>query len=383
MTDVIVAIEVMGVVVLLITLYGLVFESRIRDLKNKLFIACIAVTQVALVADIISWHYDGRQELLLLQITNWLAMAMALFIMLLFILYLRETINGKRSALGMRPLSVWAVYVPAVINALAVIFFTYQYVTGGIYTVKEGLFIPAEWYSLTFCITGVSMLYEMILIMSNLNTLGRHDAIALTMYVLIPAASAVVEMLDTDLSLSLTAVAVAELLLYVTLQAGRVQELHARGRALGEMANTDALTGLQNRRAFIMALERMSREEVLGVAFCDLNRLKATNDTQGHKAGDELIQRFAGLMNEHFSPDSLFRISGDEFVIMVPQVDRLSFSQRMVALNRANEEQDFLGSIGWTYGEGRQALQLVNVAEAAMYREKEIFHANHPEFDRR
>ena len=384
MTDVIVAIEAMGVIVLLITLYGLVFESRIRDRKNKLFIACIVITQIALVSDIVSWHYDGVPELLpLLKISNLLAMVLGLFIMLMFIFYLREIVNGKRRVRGMKMLSAWAVHIPAVINVLAAVFFTYQYFTGGVYVIEGGLFIPSDWYSLTFFITGISMVYEMILILGNLKTLGRHDGIALSLYVLIPAAAAMVEMLNTELSLSLTAVAVAELLLYVTLQAGRMQELHVQGRVLGELVNTDSLTGLQNRRAYDLALERMSREEVLGVAFCDLNRLKFINDTQGHKAGDDLIREFAKLMRAHFSPDSLFRISGDEFVIIVPRLDKLSFSQRMMTLNNANEERDYLGSIGSAYGEGERVLQLVNAAEAAMYKEKELFHATHPEYDRK
>jgi diguanylate cyclase (GGDEF)-like protein len=100
---------------------------------------------------------------------------------------------------------------------------------------------------------------------------------------------------------------------------------------LAFMAYHDALTGLPNRVTFNNRLARdlaraKRRNEVVAVVFLDLDRFKDVNDTLGHDAGDRLLvdvaERLRGLMRE---TDTLARISGDEFCIILPdQRDELS-----------------------------------------------------------
>ena len=71
----------------------------------------------------------------------------------------------------------------------------------------------------------------------------------------------------------------------------------------------DPLTGVLNRRAF---------EEVQpdAIALVDLDSLKWVNDTHGHRAGDQSLQGLAGRLVLAFGPDAVFRIAGDEFVVV-------------------------------------------------------------------
>lgn len=71
----------------------------------------------------------------------------------------------------------------------------------------------------------------------------------------------------------------------------------------------DPLTGVLNRRAF---------EEVPpdAIALVDLDSLKWVNDTHGHRAGDQALQELAGRLVLAFGPDAVFRIAGDEFVVV-------------------------------------------------------------------
>ncbi len=110
-----------------------------------------------------------------------------------------------------------------------------------------------------------------------------------------------------------------------------VQEITARKKMEEEirhLANHDALTGLPNRRLFIelIALEKaQSRRHgtKLGVFFLDLDRFKIINDTLGHEAGDELLKEVAsGLRTTVRSSDTVARIGGDEFNIIVPDIAR-------------------------------------------------------------
>jgi diguanylate cyclase (GGDEF)-like protein len=93
-------------------------------------------------------------------------------------------------------------------------------------------------------------------------------------------------------------------------------------------AETDALTGLPNRRAFLAVAERLaarSRRDrrPLAVAAFDLDRFKQVNDTYGHALGDRTLQVFAEVARESLRPgDLVSRIGGEEFAAVFPGADR-------------------------------------------------------------
>lgn len=98
----------------------------------------------------------------------------------------------------------------------------------------------------------------------------------------------------------------------------RVQELIDE---LKDEANTDALTGLFNKRHLESVLENQSLSVLdsgcLGVAYLDLNGFKLINDTFGHDIGDQLLVEIsARLKGELRSSDICFRVGGDEFLVL-------------------------------------------------------------------
>jgi diguanylate cyclase (GGDEF)-like protein len=94
------------------------------------------------------------------------------------------------------------------------------------------------------------------------------------------------------------------------------------------VALIDPLTGVGNRRALEEQLNQhvaraVRHERPLSVVTVDLDGLKRLNDTQGHAAGDEAIRQLAiGLRGVLRASDTVFRIGGDEFVIVLPETDR-------------------------------------------------------------
>lgn len=88
-----------------------------------------------------------------------------------------------------------------------------------------------------------------------------------------------------------------------------------------ELALTDPLTGLPNRRALFAWLDPKTVHSGLTVFFIDLDGLKATNDLHGHDAGDRMLLEAAARLSRCIRPgDLLARIGGDEFIVIAPQV---------------------------------------------------------------
>lgn len=102
-----------------------------------------------------------------------------------------------------------------------------------------------------------------------------------------------------------------------------ISRLRAAQDALAELAHFDGLTGLPNRRAFDLALERewvlTSRDGIDSyVVVADLDRFKQLNDRHGHAAGDEALRQVAtALRNSVRDTDVVARIGGDEFALIL------------------------------------------------------------------
>ncbi|GAA4728370.1 hypothetical protein GCM10023328_03500 [Modestobacter marinus] len=103
--------------------------------------------------------------------------------------------------------------------------------------------------------------------------------------------------------------------------------------AVHHQAHHDPLTGLPNRSLFSRRLgdelTRAGSTATLAVLFCDLDRFKQVNDTLGHAAGDELLRQVAERLQGAVRPgDTVGRLSGDEFALILPDVaDRADADQ--------------------------------------------------------
>jgi diguanylate cyclase (GGDEF)-like protein/PAS domain S-box-containing protein len=112
--------------------------------------------------------------------------------------------------------------------------------------------------------------------------------------------------------------------LYFISQILDVSERRRLERELRRLADHDALTGLFNRRAFGVELERqLARDRRYGgvssLLMIDLDAFKAINDTLGHAVGDRALQAVAGVLAERVrDTDLVARLGGDEFAVLLP-----------------------------------------------------------------
>ena len=107
----------------------------------------------------------------------------------------------------------------------------------------------------------------------------------------------------------------------------RTAELEIINQRLNELATTDELTGLPNRRVFMQSLEReMERayryKHPFSVMFLDLDNFKHINDTLGHSAGDAALRQFVSALKSSLrDSDMPGRMGGEEFGIILPNTD--------------------------------------------------------------
>jgi diguanylate cyclase (GGDEF)-like protein len=106
-----------------------------------------------------------------------------------------------------------------------------------------------------------------------------------------------------------------------------MRDVQAICRQLGELATTDPLTGLSNRRAFERVIEteynRFQRHNTLfSVASMDIDFFKKINDTHGHAAGDMVLVKFAQLLKSQLRAyDFSARVGGEEFSLIFPNTE--------------------------------------------------------------
>ncbi len=153
------------------------------------------------------------------------------------------------------------------------------------------------------------------------------------------------------------------------------------------LAKHDSLTGLPNRALFDDRLQQAlgyckRHERVLAVMLLDLDKFKPVNDHHGHAIGDELLKQVAQrLLSCVRSSDTVARIGGDEFVILLHQIDDLAHANIVSEkIRQALGRIFFIGElriqIGCSIGtafypqDGSDARELTQIADQRMYQQK-------------
>lgn len=160
-------------------------------------------------------------------------------------------------------------------------------------------------------------------------------------------------------------------------------------RKMKIMSSTDLLTGVFNRNAMN---NRISEDlngsnpipRPFGICFIDVNGLKATNDLKGHEAGDNLLKDVAAILNGLRMPGSdIYRVGGDEFMVIVSKTARADFERFSRSLL---DNSELPGRAHFAVGschsdDADDVIKSMQRADADMYVVKAEYYSRHPEMD--
>jgi diguanylate cyclase (GGDEF)-like protein/PAS domain S-box-containing protein len=179
-----------------------------------------------------------------------------------------------------------------------------------------------------------------------------------------------------------------ELLLLFAQAIGHQGTIKRTQQRLEELATTDPLTGLLNRRSFfaqagaIFSRNRHPDGE-LAILMLDIDHFKNVNDTYGHQVGDRVLHDIAACIRDNLRPtDLVARYGGEEFVALLPRISLEQMSQIAERLLRAIRDARFeteAGSFSVTVSMGialqrehtKNLEQLINLADQGLYDAKQ------------
>lgn len=166
------------------------------------------------------------------------------------------------------------------------------------------------------------------------------------------------------------ALVLAAYILWVVMRARK--EIQEKER----IATTDLLTGLKNRNAYERVLERYAAErpEPFACVYADANGLHELNNSQGHLAGDRMLQCVSDSLTKVFGAGNVYRIGGDEFLVFTKMEESAAAEKAADAKEKVGKE-GYHVSIGTASGEKTTAVTaIVKAAEKKMYEDKRQYY---------
>ena len=383
---VLVAAECTCLIFLLIILTAYIVLPRSGSLKKDGFFFCQISLIVGLAFDMISWACECRPSPEWLQYaSNTLCLMASGFINSFFAYYIIGLIREGK------PVSWFYARAISVVNICGTAIVLIAALCGKLYTVvpypdKPGVMVYLARgivYDIPNYLSTLSLLALFTIVLRNAKVLGRKKLIVFTIYFLMPMLASGLELIDDDLQFSYAITSINMSIVYIMLQSRHMDELLVREKLLHEWSYVDALTGLQNRRAFDRDVAAAAGYDEVHIAFCDLNGLKEVNDLKGHQAGDQYLMSFAEMLTRHFSHDFVYRISGDEFVVFAHGISADEFTNCIEGLKREIDEKPSVASLGTASGTGADVSELLHKSEINMYEDKAQFYRKNPSFNRR
>ena len=161
-----------------------------------------------------------------------------------------------------------------------------------------------------------------------------------------------------------------------------------------KQAYVDALSHVGNRSSYVLKVKQITMDSPFSLIIYDINGLKYINDNYGHETGDKTIIAIANVLKDTFDEETIFRIGGDEFVILLTDNDKditlQIFDSVVEKLEEFNKKNELPISISVSKGIAfydskidKSFVDVFNRADDKMYEDKEEFYKANPKLKKK
>lgn len=306
---------------IMITLLLVIFSKHeLITIRGRLFRWLIISTLVMLFIEILSWLFDGEPgntAYILNLIFNTIASALPTIVPALWAIYIDYMIftDVKRIKAQLH------IYItpPIIMTIISIlnVFYPILFVIN-----ENNVFsrLPGSWTSII--LVYLIYLYLLVMVFINRRQLSSNFLFGVLMFLVIPLAAGVIQMLNLGLILIWPSVAVAILFSYLLFET--------------TSSSMDYLTGLYTRnRAEDSIRVLMRKRRSFSVVMMDMDNFKQVNDELGHHVGDKLLIEMGRILTQVYGrKDIVARYGGDEFIIVSETVNSGSIKFIRKEINR-------------------------------------------------
>ncbi len=291
--------------------------NMIPTLKNYLFRICLYFVFFEILLSIGSIIAIEQYKRLDRDLNQWIQIAFFLatpMISLLFLYYIM-TLTHRNEAVPLSRLLVTAIPY----GLYAAIVLTNPF-TSFVFAFTDTGFAYGRGFAVVYLIPVLYMMIMLIVILMSRERLEKQHQRILMAFPMISFTVTLVQIVFPEVVLSGSAATAAMLVLYLYLQNKRIM--------------LDDLTGFQNRKAFLKMLEyNRGIKHRMTLVLASLDDFKGINDRYGQTTGDQILKSFSEFLRELVPMRTIFRYSGDEFILLLGKDIRIQVPEVVDRLN--------------------------------------------------
>lgn len=292
---------------ILITIYArLRKEAQAYSLQDRLFKYLTLSTMLPLILEAITRLIDGQPGQIASSLnmgSNILLFMVNIIQLVIWTLYIITTISQDKKNLIKICIPMGIVLVINMLIALSTpISKKYFYIDA------HNIYHRGDWYIVSIGMAGLLFLYNIYIIIINWKKINQRNRIPMLSFLLPSIVGMILQTMFYGISLIWAGGAISILMIYITVQS--------------QVANTDYLTGLYNRRYLDnyldQSIKNMPPDKKIGGIMVDVDDFKSINDRHGHATGDMALRTASTILKKVFDKDEVVaRYGGDEFVVLL------------------------------------------------------------------
>lgn len=337
--------NLISIVVLVILFVTLIRQLNWKNYINKIFFYMIGMNIALIVLDsaillLSGKQFEGARFALMLSVGIYYAIApiFALF----WLYYVEMTIFQSKDRL------IRISVIPCMIILTNFILIIASYSSNMIFNISdENIFTRGSHHYLVVVASFLILIITVYQIFKYKNQIRKKDFMPLLLFAIPPVVSSFILLIFKDINLIWNSLIVSQLLIYIYIQS--------------KITSTDFLTGLYNRREYEMTVKDLSmiknKHVIISGIMVDINDFKDINDQFGHRVGDEVLIATAKLLKSAIrKQDYVFRIGGDEFLVIITSDDKTAVNQVTnrieEVLKHYNQNSDYSFTLSFSLGTG-------------------------------